>query len=81
LSNSKNLANTAVILRSASYFKNIKNLPILPSFVGLTLSLYNGKIFIKLAIKESMVGFKFGDFIISKKTPVYFNKKKKKKRK
>jgi small subunit ribosomal protein S19 len=52
----------------------------LPSYAGLTLSVYNGKSFIKLNIKENMVGFKFGDFIFSKKTPVYFNKKKKKKK-
>lgn len=35
---------------------------ILPNFVGLTFSVYNGKKFIPVLINESMVGKKLGEF-------------------
>jgi small subunit ribosomal protein S19 len=35
---------------------------ILPEFVGLTFSVYNGKKFIPVAVSEAMVGHKLGEF-------------------
>ena len=35
---------------------------ILPDFVGLTLSVYNGKQFIPVYVGENMVGHKLGEF-------------------
>lgn len=35
---------------------------ILPSFIGLTFGVYNGKKFIPVLISEDMVGRKFGEF-------------------
>lgn len=65
----------------SGYFKNINNISILSVFVGLVFYLYNGKRFESIMVKENMVGFKLGNFIHTKKTPVYFNKKKKKRKK
>jgi small subunit ribosomal protein S19 len=36
---------------------------IIPDFVGLTLSVHNGKTFVNLYITENMVGYKIGEFI------------------
>ena len=35
---------------------------ILPSFVGLTFSVYNGRKFIPVSVNEDMVGMKLGEF-------------------
>lgn len=35
---------------------------IMPQFVGFTFAVYNGKKFIPVAVKENMVGRKFGEF-------------------
>lgn len=35
---------------------------IVPQFVGLTFSVYNGKKFISVLVTEGMVGHKFGEF-------------------
>jgi small subunit ribosomal protein S19 len=35
---------------------------IVPQFVGLTFSVYNGKKFIAVSVNEGMVGHKFGEF-------------------
>lgn len=35
---------------------------ILPSFVGLTFGVYNGKKFIPVLVTENMIGHKFGEF-------------------
>lgn len=35
---------------------------ILPDFVGMTIGVYNGKIFIPVNVQEEMVGRKFGEF-------------------
>ena len=40
-----------------------KNLIILPEHLNKTFSVYNGKKFITLNIKENMIGYKFGEFI------------------
>lgn len=44
-----------------------RNSVILPHFVGLKLSVHNGKNFIPLFITERMVGKKIGEFILTRK--------------
>jgi small subunit ribosomal protein S19 len=44
---------------------------IFPSFVGLTFSIFNGRSFANLVISETMVGHKFGEFIVTKKYPIH----------
>ena len=39
---------------------------IIPDFVGVTLSVYNGKSFIPVFVTEDMVGHKFGEFAPSR---------------
>lgn len=40
---------------------------IFPSFVGLHFEVYNGFKFVLLEIKENMIGFKFGEFVFTRK--------------
>ena len=35
---------------------------IIPEMIGLTLSVYNGKIFVPVYVNENMVGHKLGEF-------------------
>jgi len=51
---------------------------ILPSFVGITLNIHNGKNFSKVKITENMIGKKLGEFSPTRKN-FSFKKKKKKK--
>ena len=39
---------------------------IIPDFVGVTLSVYNGKSFIPVFVTEDMVGHKLGEFAITR---------------
>jgi small subunit ribosomal protein S19 len=41
---------------------------IFPSFVGLMFSVFNGRNFTNLVISETMVGHKFGEFVLTKKS-------------
>nr|YP_010394055.1 ribosomal protein S19 [Peronospora belbahrii]DAZ88063.1 TPA_asm: ribosomal protein S19 [Peronospora belbahrii] len=52
-----------------------KNLIILPEYKNYSVSVYNGKIFINLIIKDKMIGFKFGEFINTRKKHIYKKKK------
>jgi small subunit ribosomal protein S19 len=36
---------------------------ITPDFVGLTLSVHNGKTFVNIYITENMVGYRIGEFV------------------
>jgi ribosomal protein S19 len=44
-----------------------KNLPILPSLVGRRIWVYNGRIFFTFLVRNYIVGFKFGIFLLTKK--------------
>lgn len=44
-----------------------RNSVILPHFVGLRFSVYNGKIFNSLFVTERMVGRKIGEFVLTRK--------------
>nr|NP_037624.1 ribosomal protein S19 [Phytophthora infestans]YP_004563960.1 ribosomal protein S19 [Phytophthora mirabilis]YP_004564261.1 ribosomal protein S19 [Phytophthora phaseoli]YP_004564327.1 ribosomal protein S19 [Phytophthora andina]YP_004564466.1 ribosomal protein S19 [Phytophthora ipomoeae]YP_010508033.1 ribosomal protein S19 [Phytophthora clandestina]AAF24797.1 ribosomal protein S19 [Phytophthora infestans]AAW67054.1 ribosomal protein S19 [Phytophthora infestans]AAW67100.1 ribosomal protein S len=52
-----------------------KNLTILPEYSNHSVSVYNGKIFINLEINDKMIGFKFGEFINTRKKHIYKKKK------
>ena len=53
-----------------------KNLVILPEYLNYIFSIYNGKTFIKVKITEEMIGYKFGEFINTRKRYIYKKKKK-----
>lgn len=52
-------------------FQSIKvwsrNSVIFPSFVGIVFEVYNGKKFLVVLVKKSMVGLKFGEFVLTRK--------------
>ena len=52
-----------------------KNLTILPEYNNHSVSIYNGKLFINLEINNKMIGFKFGEFINTRKKHIYKKKK------
>jgi small subunit ribosomal protein S19 len=52
-----------------------KNLIILPEYINHFVNIYNGKTFINIKINEKMVGFKFGEFINTRKKHIYKKKK------
>lgn len=52
-----------------------KNLIILPEHIHLFVKIYNGKNFINLKIIKEMIGYKFGEFIYTKKKHIYKKKK------
>ena len=52
-----------------------KNLTILPEYNNHSVSIYNGKNFIKLLINDKMIGFKFGEFINTRKKHIYKKQK------
>lgn len=61
------LINPLIILNKKKQLKLFnKNLTILPEYVDYTFNVYNGKSFILLAIKDNMVGYKFGEFITTR---------------
>lgn len=55
-----------------------KNLVIMPKDIDFIFNVYNGKEFIKLKILKEMIGYKFGEFINTRKKYVYKKNKKKK---
>ena len=52
-----------------------KNLTILPEYDNHFVSIYNGKRFLNLEIKNKMIGFKIGEFINTRKKHIYKKKK------
>ncbi len=46
-----------------------RDLPIIPQFVGKTVSVYNGKEFKNVEIKPEMIGCFMGEFILTRKAP------------
>ena len=49
---------------------------ILPQFVGLTFSVYNGQKFIPVSVNEEMVGHKLGEFAPTRNFPGHASDKK-----
>jgi small subunit ribosomal protein S19 len=56
-----------------------RNATILSNWVGSQLLVYNGKHFSTLVIRREMLGYKLGDFALTRKIGVVHAKKKKKK--
>ena len=54
-----------------------KNTIILPEYINLFFSIYNGKQYTKLKVAEEMVGHKFGEFVFTRKVKKKDKKKKK----
>ena len=54
-----------------------RNSTILPSFLGKSFKIHNGKIFHKILITEKMIGYKLGEFSPTRKK--FFYKKTNKK--
>ena len=48
-----------------------KDLPIIPQFVGKTVSVYNGREFKDIEIKPEMIGCFIGEFVMTRKPPVH----------
>ena len=48
-----------------------KDVPIIPQFVGKTVSIYDGKEFKEFEIKPEMIGHYLGEFILTRKPPVH----------
>lgn len=46
-----------------------RDVPIIPEFVGKTVSIYNGKEFKEFEIKPEMIGCYLGEFILTRKAP------------
>ena len=46
-------------------------LHIMPSFVGLTFGIYNGRIHVPVLVSENMIGRKFGEFSPTRKQCVH----------
>ena len=44
-----------------------KNLIILPEYINKFIKIYNGNKYIPLTITEKMIGYKFGEFIYTRK--------------
>ena len=53
-----------------------KSLVILPIHVNNFYFVYNGKKFIKLKVVDSMIGFRFGEFVNTRIRHIYKKKKK-----
>ena len=62
--------NKTIIIKKASDI-------ILFHYIDKNFLVYNGKEFLKIIVKKEMVGFFFGEFILTRK-PFCFQKKKKK---
>jgi ribosomal protein S19 len=55
-----------------------KNQVIMPKDIDVNYNIYNGKTFIKLKITKEMLGYKFGEFVNTRKKNIYKKVKKKK---
>ncbi len=52
-----------------------RNSIILPEFLGYKFQIYTGNRFIMLTITENMVGYKFGEFALTRKIVIHKKKK------
>jgi small subunit ribosomal protein S19 len=48
-----------------------KDLPIIPQFVGKTVSIYDGHAFREFEIKSEMIGCFLGEFVMTRKAPAH----------
>jgi ribosomal protein S19 len=66
------------LIKKESQFSKIwtRNSVIPAKLLGLYVSIYNGQTFKKLLITQEKIGFKFGDFVLTRKYISKFKKKK-----
>lgn len=79
--NTKHLTGIKYIKNLHNSKKNLimsRNSEIMPSFIGLVFSVYNGKSYSEVVINENMIGHKFGEFSFTR-AKFSFKKKKLKK--
>jgi ribosomal protein S19 len=57
--------------KTLNFYK--KNIVITPKLVGFFVNVYNGHKWVKIRIEENMVGFKLGEFILTRKKAVWKN--------
>jgi len=55
-----------------------KSLPVLKTFIGISVNVYKGNFYRRLKISKYLIGYKFGEFVHTRKPFVYSLKKKKK---
>ena len=76
-----NVKNINDILNVKKHHQNIleasRNSEIIPSFLGLTFNVYNGKNFMDVTVTNDMIGHKFGEFSFTR-SKFTFKKKKSK---
>ncbi|MCW1296288.1 MAG: 30S ribosomal protein S19 [Candidatus Parvarchaeota archaeon] len=46
---------------------NLREMIILPDMIGLKFAVHNGKEFVVIEIKPEMIGFRLGDFVLTRK--------------
>jgi ribosomal protein S19 len=64
------------LIKNKQYIKIYnKNLTILPEYIDHFVNVYNGKNFVNLKINQKMIGYKFGEFINTRKKHIYKKKK------
>lgn len=63
----------------ATQFIKSRNSTILPTFLGSTLGIYNGKKYISINIVNEMIGYKLGEFSYTRNRFLKSKKKKTKK--
>jgi small subunit ribosomal protein S19 len=79
--NPKNLTELNLIKKQDNLKKNAiisRNSEVIPSFIGLTFNIYNGKNYSEVTVNENMLGHKFGEFSFTR-AKFSFKKKKLKK--
>jgi|TARA_B110000971_G_C19883356_1_gene441752 ribosomal protein S19 len=66
------------LIKKESQFSKIwtRNSVIPAKLLGLYVSIYNGQIFKKVLITQEKIGFKFGDFVLTRKYISKFKQKK-----
>jgi small subunit ribosomal protein S19 len=47
---------------------HLRDMPILPSFVGKSFAVHNGKEFIRVDVQAEMVGHYLGEFVLTRKS-------------
>ena len=61
--------------RKGRFYIYERSSTITPKFIGKTVNIYNGYLFVPVNITEQHVGFKFGDFSLTKKRVIHKKKK------
>jgi small subunit ribosomal protein S19 len=64
--------------KNKSKIKISRSSSILPSFLGSTFDIYNGKSYNEIVVNEDMIGHKFGEFSFTRSKFIFKKKTKKK---